>query len=111
MPPLVPIECHRAPLSAIDCHRATLTFCPTPAPSRTQAAPVWERLRAKRRRARQAETKRAASVGAPPPQRPPWSDAVSKPPALSKGGLKMAKDKEMAPRPKALGLWPLNELL
>ena len=45
------------------------------------------------------------------PKRPAWSDAVAVPPAVSGKGLKCAKDKEMAPRPKDLGLRPLEELV
>ena len=69
-----------------------------------QAQSVWERLRAKRRRAKQTDAQRPASAAAAALNRPAWSDAIAKPPALSKGGLKTAKDKEMAPRPKDLGL-------
>ena len=77
-----------------------------------QAVPVWERLRDKRRRTKQAGLRRAQrATQARNSSRPAWNDNIAITPAVSAKGLKCAKDKVMAPRPKDLGLRPLEELV
>ena len=69
-----------------------------------QAQPVWQRLRSKRRRLRQQAVARAAAEGGGLQRGPAWNDKVAPVPAVSAKGLKTAKDREPAPRPKNLGL-------
>jgi len=76
-----------------------------------QAKPVWKRLHSKRRRARARQAASASSnaaEGATHTRRPAWNDTVAPVPAVSAKGLKTAKDKEPAPRPKDLGLRTLG---
>ena len=80
-------------------------------PSHPQAQPVWQRLRAKRRKAAQAARRKALAPRGDADRangnRPAWSFAQPIIPAASKNGLKTAADKVAAidllsPPPKTL---------